>query len=322
MASFGYLQITRECNQHCRFCSSPANENVISYKEGKIYIDHFIEKKFFGVILTGGEPTLCPDLPRFLRYLRGKDIEYVVITNGQKLADYDYLKSLKEAGLYKVNISMYSYKPKVQAFLTEKKDSRQKIAQALKNLGKIGGIVTNINTVLNHYNADHLSETVKWVVKNFPFVHHFVWNNLDPWRNRAEYENPDTIARLNELELELHKAMQFLKSSGRTFRVEKMPLCYMKDFEEYSADTRRIIKSERRWTLFLDPQGLVRTGAEHYDYGQACKSCYLRNICVGLYKMGKFYDEKELHPVFANKEEIIKKVLSSGSKPEKIDQSI
>jgi len=311
MASFGYLQITRRCNQNCRFCSSPQNPNVISFKQGIKQINEFIKNNFFGVILTGGEPTLSPDLPKYLRYLKNKNIEYLVISNGQRLADFEYVKSLKKAGLYKINISMYSCRPEIQAFLTRKKDSLENIKRALENLRKVGGIIVNINTVINHYNADHLSENVKWVVENFPFVRHFVWNNLDPWRNKAQYENPDTIPKLNEFELELHKAMEFLKANKKTFRVERVPLCYMQGFEEYSSDTRRIVKSEKRWTLFLDPQGLVKTDAERFDYGEACNYCFLRQICAGLYKMNEFYDEKELYPVFVSKEKVIKRILET-----------
>jgi len=314
MASFGYLELTRECNQHCRFCSSPKTKKArtLSFKEGKRVIDGYIRNKMYGVILTGGEPTISLDLPKYLRYCQSKkSIEYTVISNGQKLADFNFLKSLKKAGLYKINISLYSCRPEIQGFLAEKKDSFYCIKKALENLGKLGGIIVNINTVINHYNADHLSETVKWVVKNFPFVRHFVWNNLDPWRNRAERENPDTIPKFNEFELELHKAMEFLKKTGRTFRVERVPLCYMTGFEEYSADTRRIVKEEKRWTLFLDSQGLIKTKAQRHDYGQACQYCFLKDICAGVYKINKFYSEKEIHPVFVDRKKILEKIAAT-----------
>jgi hypothetical protein len=38
----------------------------------------------------------------------------------------------------------------------------------------------HINTVINHYNQDYLDKIVIFLVKAFPRVNHFIWNNLDP----------------------------------------------------------------------------------------------------------------------------------------------
>ena len=49
--------------------------------------------------------------------------------------------------------------------------------------------------MINKYNQTHLDKTVKFVVKNFPNINHFVWNNLDPKMMRktkiAESTLPD-----------------------------------------------------------------------------------------------------------------------------------
>ncbi len=116
------------------------------------------------------------------------------------------------------------------------------------------GIFVTINTVINSYNADHLHLTVKWLIRNFPFVRHFVWNNLDPFMNRVE-QNRHVIAQLQDFEVSLFKAALFLKQNSRTFRIERVPLCYMAEFAEFSTETRKIVKNENRAISFLDKRG-------------------------------------------------------------------
>ncbi len=63
-----------------------------------------------------------------------------------------------------------------------------------------------INCVICAYNADHLHENVMWLADRFPYLRHFVWNNMDPDGNRAE-KNPDCIGRHYEWQVSLELAI-------------------------------------------------------------------------------------------------------------------
>ncbi len=311
MAELAYIQVTRQCNQECRFCSNPPNKNTLSFAQGKKLIDLYIKEGFAGVILTGGEPTLSPHLEGLIRYAAKRKISCRIITNGQKISDFGYLSNLKKAGLRHLHLSFYSYKEKIQAFLTRKDDSLKNIILAFDNLSKIGGLTTDMNITINHYNADHLLENVRWVVGNFGFVRHFVWNNLDPVMNRAR-ENPDTIPRLSEFELSLRQALNYLEKNNKTFRTERIPLCYLSGYEHSLNESRKLIKKEKRLTFFLDKRRflcednwLKKSG---YGKAQCCDSCSLTSICPGLYQIDKFYSGKELYPVFTDRKKIIERI--------------
>jgi len=314
VANLYYIQVTRECNQKCRFCSNPPNKRTLSLEQGRKLIDYYKRKGCHGLIFTGGEPTLSPILPDLIRYAQKRKIPHRMITNGQKLSDFGYLKQLKQAGLYHLHLSIYSIKDKIQSYLTRNPYSLKNILLALENLGKIGGITVDVNTVINHYNADHLFENVKFLLEHFPFIHHFVWNNLDPSTTRAR-RNKDTIPTLNEFEVNLHKAMVYLNENHKTFRVERVPLCYLQEFEYASTEARKIVKNEDRMTFFLDKRGFLKEKDWERKWGyskaECCKVCSLISICPGLYRKDKYYSSKELHPVFVPKEEIINKILNS-----------
>lgn len=312
MANLYYIQVTRECNQHCRFCSNPPNERKLSLSQGKKLIDLYVKKGCDGLIFTGGEPTLSEHLAGFMMHAAARKTHYRIITNGQRLADPDYALSLKRAGLYHLHLSVYSVREKVQDFLTKNPGSLKNILLALENLGKLGGITVDINIVINHYNADHLCENARFFVEKFPFVRHFVFNNLDPSTSRAR-RNRDTVPRLNELELSLHESLVYLSEHRKTFRVERLPLCYLDGFEHTATETRKIVKSEDRLTFFLDDRGFLdeKEWRNKWGYGKAacCRFCFLDPVCPGLFQKDRYYSSEELYPVFIDKNTVIKRIL-------------
>lgn len=306
MANFGYIQITRRCNQRCRFCSNPAADRDLDFKTIKEIINQFADHGYTGVIFTGGEPTCSELLPQAIEYAKNMKFSVKIITNGQKTADKKYLETLVKAGLEHINLSLYSDDKKVQNFLTDNDKSFENIKKTLSHLNK-ESLSVDILTAISKYNASHLSRTVRWIVKKYSFVRHFVWNNLDPLMNRSS-EYPDTVPQLIDFEVELFKAMLFLWQKGKTFRVERVPLCYMAEFAHCSTEARKIIKNEERATYFLDEKGLIYQKGWKYAKLASCRFCSLDCICPGLYAMGSHFSGKALYPVFIDKNEIINRV--------------
>ncbi|MDD4907708.1 MAG: radical SAM protein [Candidatus Omnitrophica bacterium] len=312
MANLYYIQVTRKCNQRCRFCSNPPNENMLSLEAGKKMIDYYVKRGCDGIFFTGGEPTLSPHLMDFMKYAGQKKVHFRIVSNGQKLADPEYTRSLIDLGLRHLHISIYSVREEVHDFLTRTPGSLKNALKALENLGRIGGITVDLNMVINHYNAGHLLENVKFFVEKFPFVRHFVWNNLDPSTTRAR-RNKDTRPTLNQMEWSLYQAMVYLTGQGRTFRVERIPLCYLNGFEHTAAETRKIVKQEDRSTYFLDKRGILEEkdwlNKWGYSKGECCDFCSLKTICPGLFHKDVYYSSKELYPVFIDKAPIIRRIL-------------
>ena len=306
MANIGYIQLTRLCNQKCRFCSNPEREETLTLKDAKRQIKEFSELGYQGVILTGGEPTLHEKLAAIVKFAEDSGIESRIITNGQKTANSRYLKSLRTAGLKLMHVSMHSCREETQAFLSDNPDSLKNIKRTLDNAGKLG-INVIINTVINAYNSDHLDENVRWVVSHFPYVRHFVWNYIDPTMNRAS-KNRDTLPNLQDMELPLFRAMSFLDAESRTFRVERVPLCFMADFAHCSTETRKIIKEEERIVQFLDERGKVRQTEFTYGKKDVCLQCFLNGICAGLYEMDTYYSADPLHAVFIDPATVVAKL--------------
>ena len=109
--------------------------------------------------------------------------------------------------------------------------------------------------------------------------------------------------------------MSLLQRSGRSFRAEKVPLCYMTDFAWASTETRKIVKGEERVVHFLDDKQTVRQTDWDHLYAEACTVCSLRTICGGLFERGNGYDPAELHPVFVDRAPIVERIIQDPEDP-------
>ncbi len=314
MANLGYLQLTRGCLQDCFFCSNPPSGVGLDEPQMRDVIDGMVDMGYDGIILTGGEPTLSPLLFPALEYATERGLYNRMITNGQLLAERDFFQRVVDSGLQHIHVSLHSYRREVHDYITRYPNAWATLVDCLALVPDMG-ITADINTVICTYNADHLDETVIWLCENFPFIRHFVWNNMDPDGNRAE-ENPDCIASHRSFMVSLERAMDYLSATGRSFRAERVPLCFMPRYAAFSTETRKIVKEEERCIQFLDGKGFVRQQEFLHGKGSACDACRFDPICAGMFSMAKTFDERELSPIFDDPDPVIAQVLGRQPEPE------
>lgn len=309
MANLGYMQLVRHCNQYCRICSNPETPYVLDLETARRELDDFAERGYQGVILTGGEPSLSAIVPQIVRDAIDRGLSVRMITNGSRLADGALADEYLAAGLRHYHVSLYSSRAQVHDAITCVKGSHAMACQAIGNLCDRGAVV-NLNTVINRLNCDHLDELARFVIERLGGVRHVVINNLDPSMGRAE-TNREMLHRLRDMEVSLHRALTLLQASGRTFRVERVPLCYMAEFAHASTETRKIVKQEERTIHFLDEKGTVRQTSFRHAKAEVCGACTLDAICAGLFEMGHGYDAGELSPLFVDREAIERRIRSA-----------
>ncbi len=314
MANLGYVQLTRNCLQRCRFCSNPPTGVGLDVDGLHHLIDRMAEMDYDGIILTGGEPSASPLLFPALERARERGLTSRMITNGQYLAEPKFFRACVDAGLTHVHLSLHSWRPAVHDFITRYPGAHEALVAALRQVPALG-ITADINCVINTYNADHLDESVVWLCESFPFVRHFVWNHMDPDGNRAE-DNPDCVPHLREFLVSLERAMVYLDGTGRSFRAERVPLCAMPRFGWASTETRKIVKEEERCIHFLDGKGWVHQVEFLHGKADVCGDCSYDPICAGLYSMARSFDERELSPIFEPIGPVVERVLGHPASPE------
>ncbi len=114
-----HIDVCSVCNFKCSFCFQADNKAMkdAGLKRGMMPIDLFekivddlkvFDEKFKKVkIGNHGEPTLHPDLPRMVAYLKKAEVADIVelFTNGSKLSP-ELNKKIIQAGMDRINISL------------------------------------------------------------------------------------------------------------------------------------------------------------------------------------------------------------------------
>ncbi len=111
------ISVTDRCNFRCRYCM-PAEglpwlpkADILKYEEIAEVVSQLAPLGLRRIRITGGEPTIRPDLPRLIRMFRDVPLieDISLSTNGVKLPQL--ASALAEAGLDRVNISADSLRP-------------------------------------------------------------------------------------------------------------------------------------------------------------------------------------------------------------------
>ena len=158
------LAVTFNCLNNCIHCyaGGPHKTEELSTLQWQKVIDKLSDIGVFIVTFTGGEPTLRKDLPRLLHYAQNKGMVSGLITNGRKLQDKNYVKTLEKAGLDFVQVTLESHLSEVHDLITASKGSWNDTVEGIKNAVNSQIYVTT-NTTLNKHNAPMFLTTIDFI---------------------------------------------------------------------------------------------------------------------------------------------------------------
>jgi pyruvate-formate lyase-activating enzyme len=164
------INITHGCNLKCNLCYLPERDTRLDFTLDEIK-ESIRAYPGYTIALSGGEPTLREDLFEIISYVRSLNKICCLITNGIKLADINYVKKLKEAGLTLTNFSCNGLKE--EAFTKiENANLLETKLKGLENLKKVGGIFCQLSfTMAKGINDDQLGELARFAFKNNEFVY-------------------------------------------------------------------------------------------------------------------------------------------------------
>lgn len=178
------VALTYRCNLACKFCYAGCNcqkrdeaggeMNTIQVKK----VLRIIKEKADvpSVSFTGGEPTLRPDLPAFVKYARKIGLKVNLITNGT-LIDAKLARDLAKAGLNSVQVSFEGPDAASHDQLTQVPGSFEQTWRGINCLVE-AGINTQTNSTLNSQNYLHAEAMVELI--HSKGLKRFAMNMLTP----------------------------------------------------------------------------------------------------------------------------------------------
>jgi len=159
------IDITHRCNMACRNCYIPNRTIPDLDTEWVISMMRRLPERTF-VRFIGAEPTLHRDLPRMIAESRRLRLHPVLVTNGLRLADRDYLRELKSAGVQIVVLSFNGgFNDDLYERIDEMRCADKKIA-ALDNL-RAEHLYTSLGMIIvRGVNEQEPAEVLRYSMKN------------------------------------------------------------------------------------------------------------------------------------------------------------
>lgn len=252
------LNLGYTCNIRCRFCyyqksvEARRKDKDLSTDEAKRWLLYFRSKGIEEIDLTGGEPTIRPDIFELASFCRDNGFKKIcVITNGLRMSDPCFCEKLFAAGVNDVLFSVHGCNEEIHDALTGTKGSFEKIISAVKNSALLAdkyAVRLRSNSVINGLTFKHAEETAELLrsvgLKTINFI---MFNPI--------VEAQDSDAEMNLIYLDAAPfLMRMIDKYGGSFdriTVRYMPFCLMPGYEKYITNTAQIQYDPDEWDYYF-----------------------------------------------------------------------
>lgn len=273
--------INEICNQNCLFCSAQGRGLVFDKKEAREAI-----KKCQGTLtISGGEPTLSPDLFWVIELAKKQGLNVELQSNGATLYYKSLAKKLLNKGVDLFNINFPSHIPEIDEAITRTRGFFEKKFKGIKNLQSLEADI-RLTCIVNAFNYESLVEYVKFIYKFFPGIKIIQFSFIKI--SQAAQKNNSVLIDYQKAQPNLLKAMAECSKLKIEFIADHIPPCYLGEFKNRHIDLIRDSKnidsvySQQEKRLLAD-----------------CKECSLFKVCKGVRKdyLEYFGRQAEVFPI-------------------------
>jgi len=280
------LKVGYACNNRCVFCHSepyrsrtmaPAHELVAKIRAARVL-------GFEMVVLSGGEPTLHPELSVLLREIRSQGLALGFVTNARRMAHPRFVEGLVRHGLGYVYMSLHGAVAATHNRHAGDDTFRETLA-ALDNLAAVPDLHHTVNAVVTAWNAPELAALADLVLGHAPARVKFSF--LEP--------KGAALSRLAELQLApaaaaarvreaLTAALPRAQAVGGDVAWDALPFCLMDGWHGAYDDllTNAITTMSEAFEADFFP---VDHGSK--QHAPACADCALVHRCPGLWQAAR-----------------------------------
>lgn len=272
------IKIGDRCNQACRFCHRGASAHGdVPRARVEALIDRAAALAHRAVVLSGGEPTLRPELPTWAARAAARGLEFGLVTNGAAL-DAGLVRALVRHGLRYAHVSLHGGSAEVHDGLARARSFDRALAGLRALDGR--GVEVWVNCVVTRPNLDGLRDVAAAVapLRDAGLKYSFV----DP-RGAAARE-VELVPAVTEAAAKVVDAIahaRALLGPDRGVQHDGFPLCLLPGLEELRGDLRAHGFATMAEIGEHDLHPVDDGNAIH---PAACRPCALRGRCTGLFR--------------------------------------
>lgn len=303
-----------KCNNNCRFCVQAHKRNLgaKTTEEIKEDLEAAYKNGCKGVVFTGGEVTIRPDVFEIVSYAKKLKFNIIQIqTNARAFYYKKFCEKIIEAGANEFAPALHGHTAELHDYLTQSPGSFKQITTGLMHLKNLGQKIVS-NTVVVKSNYRHLPEIMKLLLKLGTSQHQFAFVHI---LGNAE-KNFDNIVPYKSMAMPyIKRAVQIGINHNIFVMVEAVPYCLMQGYEKHVSDLyipMTEIRDNRKYSAaVVEDFTKVRKEICKIKISQ-CKECKYNLICEGPWReYPKKMGSSEFQPVKGKKitspEEILKK---------------
>lgn len=272
-APVGILWLGFRCNQDCRMCWQDRGWPAPPDEMFDRWIDEFCAAGVSSLILSGGEPTLHPRLPDWLRRAKRAGIPATVETNAIRFTEPSFLSSLREAGLTSVVVSLHDADASVSDEMTGAPGSFARTVDGTR-AALAAGLDVGVHCVVERQNVARLEAHARFVATELKDgghrVGHVSYSFPIGYRRRDLYRG--AIAPIDEVRPHLSAAVRMLREQD----------IYV-SFLGTSGFTPCALEDPASLAPLL-PEKVTDEMRESRTFVACCSDCSLRSRCLGVHQ--------------------------------------
>ena len=297
------IKVGYGCNEHCTFCHTlDVREVQGSALEVEAKIRRAAElARIAGVrdaapmvVLSGGEPTIRPELVQWAELIAGLGMDLGLVTNGLMLAYPALVDRLCALRLKYVYLSLHGGSARVHNLMV-RTDAFGEAHKALVNL-RGRDLDLHIHCVVTRHNLAHLRGLVDAVL---PFTGATVKFSMVEPKGGGDKLFDHLMPRVSDVAAAIAAAITHGESAsggkGPRFEHGAIPLCLVPGREHQYGD----LKTHRYHTMIeVGEPDYFPVDDRNKVHPPVCTGCSLRGACPGLYRgYHDRYGHDELRPV-------------------------
>ncbi len=301
------IKVGYGCNEHCTFCHTldvreiqgSSAEVALKIRRAADLFKHAeapqgSQSAGSGmIVLSGGEPTIRPELLHWADLVASLGMDLGLVTNGLLLAYPERVDALLRRRLRYVYLSLHGGSARVHNLMVRTHAYEASLA-ALRNLSG-RGLDLHVNCVITRHNLAHLRGVVEAVLP-FPDLT-LKFSMMEP-KGGGDRLFDHLMPRVSEVAERVMDAIAFGESragaSGPRFEHGGLPLCLLPGRERQFGDLRT---HRYRTMIEVGEPDYFPVDDLNKRHPPACDECSLRGACPGLFhRYHEVHGDAELCP--------------------------